>query len=235
MAESLDNDVPGAVVFEGVSHSFGDRPVLTDVSLRLDEHRIGILGANGSGKSTLARMINGLVLPDSGTVRVHGRDTRRSVRKIRRDVGFVFTDPDRQILMPTVAEDIELSLSRHDLDKGERTRRTRQILERFRLGEHADQSAHLLSGGQKQLLALAAVLVTGPRLVVADEPTTLLDLRNTRMLRAAFAALDHQLIVVTHDLELVDDFDRVIVLDGGQVVADDGPAAAIAAYRRLMA
>jgi biotin transport system ATP-binding protein len=228
-------DIPDAVVFEGVSHSFGERRVLTDVSLRLNEHRLGILGANGSGKSTLARMINGLVLPDRGTVRVHGRDTRRAVRKIRRDVGFVFTDPDRQILMPTVAEDIELSLSRHGLDKTERTARTRSVLERFGLGEHADQPAHLLSGGQKQLLALAAVLVTEPRIVVADEPTTLLDMRNTRMLRAAFTALDHQLIVVTHDLELVDDFDRVIVLDDGQVVADDSPACAIAAYRQLMA
>ncbi|KUI34291.1 cobalt ABC transporter ATP-binding protein [Mycobacterium sp. IS-1496] len=222
------------IVFDGVSHSYGERPVLRDVSLSLSEHRIGVLGANGSGKSTLARMINGLVLPDRGTVRVHGLDTRRSTRKVRRRVGFVFTDPDRQILMPTVAEDIELSLSRHRLSRDERADRTRQVLERFGLAGHADHPAHLLSGGQKQLLALAAVLVTEPHIVVADEPTTLLDLRNTAMLRAAFATLDTQLIVVTHDLTLVDDFDRVIVLDEGEVRADDAPPAALAAYRRLM-
>lgn len=222
------------VVFDGVTHAYGDRVVLREVSLRLTERRIGVLGANGSGKSTLARMINGLVLPDRGTVRVDGLDTRRSTRKVRRGVGFVFTDPDRQILMPTVAEDIELSLSRHGLSRDERTERTRRVLERFGLAGHADHPAHLLSGGQKQLLALAAVLVTEPRIVVADEPTTLLDLRNAAMLRTAFATLDLQLIVVTHDLALVDDFDRVIVLDDGRVVADDVPSVALAAYRRLM-
>jgi biotin transport system ATP-binding protein len=102
------------------------------------------------------------------------------------------------------------------------------------LAGHADHPAHLLSGGQKQLLALASVLVTEPRIVVADEPTTLLDLRNTRMIRDAFAALDHQLVVVSHDLTLLDDFDRVIVFDEGRVVADDAPAAAIDAYERMM-
>lgn len=223
------------VVFDGVSHSYGERPVLRDVSLTLSERRIGVLGANGSGKSTLARMINGLVLPDRGTVRVGELDTRRATRKVRRRVGFVFTDPDRQILMPTVAEDIELSLSRHGLSRDERAERTRRVLERFGLGGHADHPAHLLSGGQKQLLALASVLVTEPDIVVADEPTTLLDLRNAAMLRAAFATLDTQLIVVTHDLTLVDDFDRVIVLDDGEVRADDVPAVALPAYRELMA
>lgn len=225
---------PDGIVFERVTHSFGERQVLRNVSLTLSERRIGVLGANGSGKSTLARMVNGLVLPDDGAVRVRGLDTRRSARKVRRNVGFVFTDPDRQILMPTVAEDIELSLSRHGLSRTERTDRTRRVLERFGLAGHADHPAHLLSGGQKQLLALAAVLVTEPHIVVADEPTTLLDLRNARMLRAVFATLDTQLIVVTHDLELIDDFDRVIVLDEGQVIADDVPSVALAAYRELM-
>ncbi|WP_199255093.1 energy-coupling factor ABC transporter ATP-binding protein [Mycolicibacterium mengxianglii] len=227
-------DDPADVVFDGVSHSFGERAVLQDISLILTERRIAVVGANGSGKSTLARMINGLVVPDRGTVRVHGLDTRRAARAVRRLVGFVFTDPDRQILMPTVAEDIELSLARHGLSRAERGARARRVLTRFGLADHAEHPAHLLSGGQKQLLALAAVLVTEPRIVVADEPTTLLDLRNTRMLRQAFATLDNQLIVVTHDLDLVDDFDRVIVVDGGRIRSDDVPAVALADYRRLM-
>ncbi|MDV3125886.1 energy-coupling factor ABC transporter ATP-binding protein [Mycobacterium sp. 21AC1] len=231
----MADDEQAGVVFDGVTHAFGERPVLRDISLTLTERRIGVLGANGSGKSTLARMVNGLVLPDRGAVRVHGLDTRRSVRKVRRNVGFVFTDPDRQILMPTVAEDIELSLSRHGLSRDERTDRTRRVLDRFGLTDHADHPAHLLSGGQKQLLALATVLVTEPGIVVADEPTTLLDVRNSRMLRTAFATLDNQLIVVTHDLDLVEDFDRVIVLEEGKIAADDAPSAALSAYRRLMA
>lgn len=222
-------------MFDRVTHAFGERQVLRDISLTLSERRIGVLGANGSGKSTFARMINGLVLPDQGSVRVDGLDTKRAARKVRRQVGFVFTDPDRQILMPTVAEDIELSLSRHGLSRDERAARTRGVLDRFGLAGHADHPAHLLSGGQKQLLALASVLVTEPSIVVADEPTTLLDLRNARMLRDAFATMDNQLIVVTHDLALIDDFDRVLVLDEGEVCADDEPAAALACYRRLMA
>lgn len=230
----MGEDSAADIVFERVTHSFGDRTVLRDISLTLRERRVAVLGANGSGKSTLARMINGLVVPDQGNVLVHGLDTRRSARRVRREVGFVFTDPDRQILMPTVAEDIELSLSRHGLSRDERAARTRATLERFGLADHADHPAHLLSGGQKQLLALASVLITEPRIVVADEPTTLLDLRNARMLRAAFATLDLQLIVVTHDLALIDDFDRVLVLEDGVVRADDLPAVALPAYQRLM-
>ncbi len=87
-------------------------------------------------------------------MRVHGLDTRRAVKQVRRTVGFVFTDPDRQILMPTVAEDVELSLSRLGLDRRARAERLAQVLDRFGLAGHADQPAHLLSGGQKQLLAL---------------------------------------------------------------------------------
>ncbi|BBY77032.1 ABC transporter ATPase [Mycolicibacterium parafortuitum] len=230
----MPDDPPGALVVDGVSHAFGDRRVLRDVSLTLTERRIAIVGANGSGKSTLARMFNGLVMPDRGSVRVHGLDTKRSTRQVRRTVGFVFTDPDRQILMPTVAEDVELSLSRHRLDRSARAERVAAVLDRFGLAGHADQPAHLLSGGQKQLLALATVLVTEPSVVIADEPTTLLDLRNARMLRGAFATLDTQLVLVTHDLELAGDADRVVVLDDGRVVADDEPAAALAVYRELM-
>ena len=89
---------------------------MSDVSVDLPERRIGIVGANGSGKSTLARMINALVIPDTGTVVVDGLDAAKEKRRVRRRVGFIFSDPDRQIIMPTVREDIELSLTRTDLN-----------------------------------------------------------------------------------------------------------------------
>lgn len=222
------------IEFTNVSHAYDDRVVLRDVSLNLTENRIGIVGANGSGKSTLARMINALVVPASGTVTVDGLDVARNKREVRRRVGFIFSDPDRQIIMPTVIEDIELSLRRTDLDKKQRAIRALEVLERFGLGEHADHPAQRLSGGQKQLLALASIFVTDPAIIVADEPTTLLDLRNTRMLTDVFATLDEQLIVVSHDLDILDGFDRVIVIDDGRVVADDEPDPALAFYRTLM-
>lgn len=224
----------GSIEFDDVAHNFGDRPVLSGITLELTEHRIGIVGANGSGKSTLARMMNGLILPDSGTVTVNGLDVAKNKRQVRRQVGFIFSDPDRQIIMPTVREDIELSLTRVVDDKRERHDRALATLAEFGLDGHADQPSHTLSGGQKQLLALAAIMVTGPSILVADEPTTMLDLRNALMLREVLAGLDEQLIVLSHDLDLLTGYDRVLVLDGGRVVADDTPAPAIAHYRRLM-
>ncbi|MBD8080627.1 ABC transporter ATP-binding protein [Cellulosimicrobium arenosum] len=211
----------------------GDRDVLRGVDLVLRERRVGVVGANGSGKSTLARLLNGLVLPTTGRVLVDGLDTRRDGARVRRRVGFVFTDPDAQIVMPTVAEDVGYSL-RHVPVGPERDARVRSALEAHGLADHGDHPAHQLSGGQKQLLALTSVLVGEPRLVVADEPTTLLDLRNTRRVAAELAALDQQVVLVSHDLDLLHAMDRILVVDGGRVVADDGPAPALAHYRRLV-
>lgn len=224
-----------SIEFDDVSHAFTDRPVLHGVTLELTEPRIGIIGANGSGKSTLARMMNGLVIPDSGTVTVNGLNVAKNKRKVRRQVGFIFSDPDRQIIMPTVLEDIELSLTRVTKDKHQRRERALAALADFGLADHADQPSHTLSGGQKQLLALASIMVIGPSILIADEPTTMLDLRNANMLRDVLAGLDEQLVVLTHHLDMLTDYDRVLVIDDGRVVADDLPAPAIAFYRSRMA
>ena len=224
-----------SVVFEGVSHGYGERRVLQEIELTISEHRVGIVGANGSGKSTLARMINGLVTPDHGRVTVDGLDVSKKGREVRRRVGFVFTNPDNQIVMPTVAEDVAFSLRRQGLSAAESAERVAATLERFGLAGHADHAAHRLSGGQKQLLALASVLVTEPAIVVADEPTTLLDARNARLITEMLTGLDQQVIVVTHQLELLAGFDRVLVIDNGRIVGDDVPDAAISRYRALLA
>lgn len=220
---------------QGVSHRYGEQQVLRDVDLQLGERRVAVIGANGSGKSTLARLLNGLVLPTEGTVSVDGLDTRRDGAAVRRKVGFVFTDPDAQIVMPTVAEDVEFSLRRKGLSAGERHARVHAALRRFGLADLADRPAHLLSGGQKQLLALTAVLVTEPEVLVCDEPTTLLDLRNAALIARTLQALPQQVVLVTHQLELVTAYDRVVVVDEGRVVHDGGPDDAVVAYRRLMA
>ena len=219
---------------DAVTHRYGDRTVLRDVTLDLGEQRVAIIGANGSGKSTLARTFNGLVLPTDGTVSVDGRDTRRHGADVRRRVGFMFTDPDAQIVMPTVGEDIEFSLRRRGLSRLERQARVTEVLDRFGLAGHADHAAHLLSGGQKQLLALASVLVTEPSVLVCDEPTTLLDLRNTERVAALLLALPQQVVLVTHDLDLVAAYERVLVIDEGVVAYDGRPADAVRAYRDLV-
>ncbi len=218
----------------GVRHAYGSRLVLDDVDVTLNEQRVGIVGANGSGKSTFVRLVNGLVLPDEGSVSVDGLDTRKDGKAVRRMVGFCFTDPDAQIVMPTVSEDIGFGLRRRGLSKAEVATRVAEALVTYRLDGHADHPAHLLSGGQKQLLALASVLVTEPSVLVLDEPTTLLDLRNATMISHVVATLPHQVLLVTHHLELLEGFDRVLVFDEGRI-AYDGPAAeAVAFYRTLM-
>ncbi len=223
----------------------GDVQVLHPTTLRLTEHRISVIGANGSGKSTLARLINGLVLPTSGSVHVTRTgaqapgstplDTARDGAAVRRTVGFVFTDPAAQLIMPTVAEDVALSLRRAITRKPERARAALAVLERFGLAALADRSVHTLSGGQKQLLAIATVLAAEPQILVADEPTTLLDLRNSLQIGTLLTTLPQQTIVVTHDLELAARADRTLVVAAGRVVFDGAPAAAIAHYRQLVA
>jgi biotin transport system ATP-binding protein len=221
----------------GVSHVYQGRDdaALRDVDVRLEEHRIGVVGANGSGKSTFARLLNGLVLPSSGTVTVGGWDTARDGREVRRRVGFCFTDPDSQIVMPTVAEDVAFGLRRRGMSKAETAVRVREVLADYGLAAYADNAAHQLSGGQKQLLALASVLATEPELLVMDEPTTLLDLRNSRMVAETVARLPQQVVLVTHHLDLLDDFDRVLVFDETRLVHDGPPEESVKVYRELMA
>ncbi|MFE1596019.1 energy-coupling factor ABC transporter ATP-binding protein [Nocardia sp. NPDC058705] len=222
------------IVVSGVGHRFGERTVLREIDLRITERRVGFIGANGSGKSTLARMLNGLLKPSTGAVTVDGLDVARKGAQVRRKVGFVFTDPDTQIVMPTVAEDLAFSLRRSGLSRTEVAERVQRMLDRFGLAAHTDHPAHLLSGGQKQLLAIGSALIREPEVIVADEPTTLLDLRNARRVSQALNSLDQQVIVVTHQLGLLDGFDRVVVLDNGSVVFDGPPVPAIDAYRQLI-
>lgn len=222
------------IVFDGVRLSFGDREVLRGIDLTLAEPRVGIIGANGSGKSTLARTVNGLARPDAGRVVVDGLDVAAETAAVRRRVGFVFPDPDAQIVMPTVAEDVAFSLRRAKLPREEVDARVEAVLSRFDLADHRDHPASLLSSGQKQLLAIAAIIVTEPAVLVADEPTTLLDRRHARRIARLLGSLDQQVVLVTHHLDLVEDFERVVVVDEGRVVADGPGRESVRAYVELM-
>ena len=221
-----------------VGHTYGQgslaRTVLSDLNLTLTESRIGVIGHNGSGKSTFVRMLNGLVHPTRGAVTVNGLDSVKQAKEVRKQVGFLFTDPDNQIIMPTVGEDVAFGIRKLKLPKEEVRERVMTLLTPFGFADHYEHPAHLLSGGQKQLLALASVMITQPSVLVMDEPTTLLDLRNAAMIGQRIAELDQNVILATHHLHLLDSFDRVLVFDSGRLVADDEPAPAIAYYRELM-
>ncbi|TXN29540.1 energy-coupling factor ABC transporter ATP-binding protein [Lacisediminihabitans profunda] len=221
------------IVFDSVSVDFGGRTALRDVSVSLDQRRIGVIGSNGSGKSTFARMLNGLVLPSSGAVRVHGLDPARQSKLLRRRVGFIFSNPDVQIVMPTVAEDVAFSLRGRGFTAAEAGARVSAVLDRFGLTTHSEAPAHSLSGGQKQLLALCSILVGEPGLLVADEPTALLDAVNSR--RIADHLLDElpqQLVLVTHDLRMAARCDVVLRFDAGRLVESGAPGDVVGRYER---
>lgn len=228
-------ELRGVVVDVPVDDGPAPRRLVGPVDLTLTERRITVIGANGSGKSTLLRLLNGLVLPSTGTVTVAGRDTRAEGAAVRRLVAFAFTDPLSQLVMPTGREDVELSLRRSHRDRRARRRAADVVLERFGLLELADQSIYDLSGGERQLMALAAVLATEPAVLVLDEPSTLLDLRNTHLLRRTVRELEQSVIMATHDLELALEADRTLVVDRGLVVFDGAPTEAVAHYRSLSA
>jgi biotin transport system ATP-binding protein len=144
------------------------------------------------------------------------------------------SNPDNQIVMPLVEEDLAFGLKSLRLPPAEQAARLDAILGQYDLVACRDQPAHLLSGGQKQMLAIAGVLVMRPEYVVFDEPTTLLDLRNSRRVAEAIAALEQTAIVVSHDLALLRDFDRVLVFEAGRLVDDGKPGSVLERYVNLM-
>lgn len=219
------------IEFKNVSVERERRLVLTDLSLTLSEQRIGVVGPNGSGKSSLVRLINGLLLPKTGQVWVNGLDTAREVGAVRRKVGFVFQNPDNQIVFPVVHEDIEFGLKQREPDPKRRALRAQAALERLGVGHLTERSVRTLSGGERQLVALAAVLATEPDILVFDEPTTQLDLRLRNRFERHLAELPQPALVVSHDLALMRQMDRVLVIDQGSLAFDGVPTEALAWYQ----
>ena len=219
------------IEFKNVSVERGRRLVLTELTLTLSERRIGVVGPNGSGKSSFVRLINGLLLPKTGQVSIDGIDTARDVAAVRRKVGFVFQNPDNQIVFPVVLEDIEFGLKHREPDPKRRALRAQAALERLGVSHLAERSVHTLSGGERQLVALAAVLATEPEILVFDEPTTQLDLRLRNRFERHLAELAQPALVVSHDLTLMQQMDRVLVIERGCLVFDGVPAEALAWYQ----
>jgi biotin transport system ATP-binding protein len=219
------------IEFKNVSVERERRLVLTDLSLTLSEQRIGVVGPNGSGKSSLVRLINGLLLPKTGQVWVDGLDTAKEVVAVRRKVGFVFQNPDNQIVFPVVHEDIEFGLKQREPDPKRRALRAQTALERLGVGHLTERSVHTLSGGERQLVALAAVLATEPEILVFDEPTTQLDLRLRNRFERHLAELPQPALVVSHDLALMQQMHRVLVIDQGRLAFNGAPAEALDWYQ----
>ncbi|HOV87268.1 MAG TPA: ABC transporter ATP-binding protein [Syntrophobacteraceae bacterium] len=199
---------------------------LEGVSLRITHgERVGVVGANGAGKSTLLLHLNGTLIPQSGTVRVGDFPlTRKTLPHVRRTVGMVFQDPDDQLFMPTVYDDVAFGPLNLGFPHEEVHDRVMKALETVGADHLRDRPPYRLSGGEKRAVAIATVLSMAPDILVMDEPTSNLDPRSRRQLIRLLDTFEHTLIVATHDLDMVLDLcPRTVVLKDGHVAAD-GPA-----------
>jgi len=226
------------VEVENLVFSYPDgTPAVRDVSFRIEHgEAVAVVGANGAGKSTLLLHLNGYHTPGQGRVRIGDFPlTRANLGQVRRTVGMVFQDPDDQLFMPTVRDDVAFGPLNLRVSEEEVRRRVDAALDRVGAGHLADRPSYHLSGGEKRVVAIASVLAMGPDILVMDEPSAGLDPLARRQLIGLLQGFHHTRIIATHDLDLVLDVcDRTIVLREGRIAAD-GPTAEIFKNEKLLA
>jgi energy-coupling factor transport system ATP-binding protein len=203
---------------------------LCGITLHIQESGfVAIMGSNGSGKSTLARCLNGLIFPDSGVVTVDGLRTsdEGSLREVRRRVGMVFQDPNLQMTAVTVERELAFGLENLGVDPGEMHTRVDKQLAEFGLARYRREQPSSLSGGEKQRLAIACVLLLEPRYLVLDEPTSLISAVSRRALMDLALKLQREkgmgVVLITQFPQEALLADRLLVLEGGRVAYDDSP------------
>jgi cobalt/nickel transport system ATP-binding protein len=230
-------NAPASIALRGVTFAYPDgTTVLDGVDLDVAAgERIAVLGPNGAGKTTLMLHLNGILTPESGTVSIDGTDvTPTTVRQIRRRVGLVFQDPDDQLFMPTIGEDVAFGPENYGSRGAELRHRVTHALERVGLADAVSRPPQRLSLGQRRRAAIATVLSMDVDVVVLDEPTSNLDPSARRELSQTLSELAATIVVVTHDLPYALEFcPRSVILDGGRIVAD-GPTEQVLADTELL-
>jgi cobalt/nickel transport system ATP-binding protein len=209
---------------QGLAHVYPDgHQALYGVELHVHRgERVALLGPNGAGKSTLVLHLNGILAPSAGSVAVSGMPvTKPNLQEVRRRVGVVFQDPDDQLFMPTVRDDVAFGPRNLGVRGAALERRVLEALEQVGMAEHVDRPPHHLSFGQRRRVAVATVLAMGPELLVLDEPSSNLDPASRRELAEILRSLDVTVLMVTHDLPYALELcPRSVVLSDGVVVAD---------------
>ncbi|MGI9122336.1 MAG: ATP-binding cassette domain-containing protein [Rubrobacter sp.] len=217
-----------AVSCESVSFSYpgSERPALSGVSfeLRPGEY-VGVVGPNGGGKSTLVRLLNGLLKPDSGRVLVSGLDPATEPFEVRKHLGVLFQDPENGLVAPFVEDDVAFGLENLGVPRQKMRDRVAGAIRAVGLEGYERREPDTLSGGEKQRVALAGLLAVETEILVLDEPTSMLDAAGRREVLEYLEALraERTILHVTHHLEELAGADRILVLNGGDLIADDPP------------
>ncbi len=217
-----------AVSCERVSYSYpaSAQRALSGVSLGLRRGEyVGVVGPNGGGKSTLVRLLNGLLRPESGHVLVSGRDPATEPFEVRKHLGVLFQNPENGLVAPFVEDDVAFGLENLGVPREEMRERVARAVKAVGLEGYERREPHTLSGGEKQRVALAGLLAVEPEILVLDEPTSMLDAAGRREVLEYLRDLQSEKTVlhVTHHLEELTGADRILVLNGGELVADDTP------------
>lgn len=236
-----------AILLDNVTYSYniGDAyrvDALKGLSLHIEEGAfVALVGHNGSGKSTLAKLLNGLLLPTSGEVRIFGNSTLDAdkIYEIRKSVGMVFQNPDNQMIASIVEDDVAFGPENLGIEREEIERRVEWALSKVGMLEHRKSTPFKMSGGQKQRLAIAGVLAILPKILVLDESTAMLDPKG----RSEVLKVAHELnkkegmtvVHITHFMEEALDADRLIVLDSGKIAFDGAPDEVFKHYEELKA
>ena len=215
---------------DNLSYRYPDGTIGLDrIDLRVDKGTLVVItGPNGSGKTTLLKQLNGLLLPQAGTVQIDGKEVSQDLRRARQLVGMIFQDADNQIVGETVAADVAFGPENLRLPPKEISSRVDHALQTIGLTTLAEQSPYSLSGGEKRRLSIAGVLAMDPEIVVFDEPFASLDYTGTRQVLREMVRMKkagQTLLVTTHDLEkILHHADRLVVMNGGRIVRDGIPS-----------
>lgn len=231
---SVSDGLSATFEMTDVSLSRDGNTLLNDIGLSVFEKRIGIVGRNGSGKTTFARVLSGLVAPDKGDVRIFGIDVVNDRKAALRTVGILFQNPDHQIIFPTVEEELGFGLLQMGLSKADMQHQVAVVLNTFDKLHWAKAATHQLSQGQKQLVCLMAIIAMKPKVVILDEPFSGLDMPTRMQLTRYFDRIDAALVHISHSPETLQDYERIIWLDNGQIKQDGAATATLSAFTKHM-
>ncbi|MFN3731582.1 energy-coupling factor ABC transporter ATP-binding protein [Comamonas testosteroni] len=230
MSDGLQSPTQQGVQLVDIRMQRGQTQVFDGLSLALTQKRIGVIGNNGAGKSSLFRLLCGLELPQAGQVLVDGMPLLQARQHKPGLIGLMFQNPDDQIIFPTVEEELALGLRPQGLNKQQARARARELLAARGLAHWAERAVSSLSQGQRQQVCWLSLLIAAPQLLLLDEPFASLDLPGQALLAQDIAAAPQQVLVSTHVLDHVRDFERVIWLEQGRLRGDGAGRDICSAY-----